>query len=102
MDPRQPRDLRRSAADWCDTPLYQSANRLAHLRWLNCRGVDCWLLHLQFTGDPHSEPATEADWEGAMREAKRRLGLEGKNVPRAAHLTLPARAAEELRVATTA
>ncbi len=21
----------RSAADWCDTPLYQSANRLAHL-----------------------------------------------------------------------
>ncbi len=48
-----------------------------------------------------TEPATEADWEAAMREAKRRLGLEGNNVPRAAHLTLPARAAEELRVATT-
>lgn len=74
----------------------QSANRLAHLQWLNCSGVDCWLVHLVFTGDAHTRAATEADWEGAMREAKRRLGIEDKNVPRAAHVTVPARDAQQL------
>jgi hypothetical protein len=80
----------RTAAAWCDTPLYQSANRLAHLQWFNCRGVDAWLVHVLFTGDAYTKPATEDEWKLAVREADRQLGLEGKPVQRAGYVTLPA------------
>ncbi len=79
----------RSAASWCDTPLYQSANRLAHLQWLNCHGVDAWLVHVLFTGDDHVQAATESDWQEAVLEANRDLGLRF-DVARAGHLILPA------------
>ena len=46
-------------------PLYQNANRLAHLYWLESRGVQAWLVHLLFTGDPHG-PTTEDEWEKAQ------------------------------------
>ena len=80
----------RTAAAWCDTPLYQSANRLAHLQWFNCRGVDAWLVHVLFTGDAYTKPATADEWKLAVREADRQLGLEGKPVQRAGYVTLPA------------
>jgi hypothetical protein len=42
-------------------PLYQNANRLAHLYWLRFRGVRAWLVHLLFTDDPHQK-TTAAEW----------------------------------------
>src|SRR5262249_44052603 len=56
-------------------PLYQSANRLAHVYWLrtiaNC---DAWLVHLLFEGDS-SRPTTRQNWETAIVELDRQLGL---------------------------
>lgn len=65
----------KSVADWTG-PLYQNANRLAHLSWLRSRGVRAWLVHLLFTEDPHGA-TTEAEWEAAVHLADTRLGLEG-------------------------
>ncbi len=79
----------RPAASWCDTPLYQSANRLAHLQWLNCHSIDAWLLHALFTGDHHIQAATEPEWQTAIAEANRHLGLPG-DIGRASHIILPA------------
>lgn len=45
---------------WCG-PLYQSANRLAHLTWLRSLGVRAWLVHLLFLDDPHS-PTGAGEW----------------------------------------
>ena len=79
----------KSAADWCG-PLYQSANRLAHLYWLAiprrsrvagasplCRRPD--------------RPTSAVEWAHAMRDADRTLGLEGLSVNGAGHVLLPAR-----------
>ena len=86
----------RLAEDWLDTPLYQSANRLAHLRRLNCLGVDACLVDVLFTGDDYTKPATDAQWDDAVQEVKRRLGLEERAIPRFAHVTLPAVLPSEL------
>ncbi len=78
----------RTAEEWCGR-LYQSANRLAHLEWLRSRGVDAWLVHLLFTGDPHS-PTTEDEWHEAIREADEELGIAAVDIPHAGHVILPA------------
>jgi hypothetical protein len=79
----------RGATSWCDTPLYQSANRLAHLQWLNCRGIDTWLVHVLFTGDDHVKAATESDWHEAVAQADAELGLVSGAADRAGHVMLP-------------
>ena len=79
----------RDAASWCDTPLYQSANRLAHLQWLNCRGIDTWLVHVLFTGDDYVKAATAQDWHGAVAQADAELGLADAAPARAGHVMLP-------------
>ena len=78
----------KTVADWCG-PLYQSANRLAHLYWLRSLGVRAWLVHLLFVDDPH-QPTTAVEWADAMREANRALGLDGLTVEGAGHVLLPA------------
>jgi hypothetical protein len=79
---------------WCGS-LYQTANRLAHLYWLNeVAHVDAWLVHLLFTGDPRT-PTTAEDWQTALRAADEELGLPAK-VPRAGHVILPAGTRDEL------
>jgi hypothetical protein len=83
----------RTPADWCG-PLYQTANRLAHLVWLRSLGVRAWLLHLLFLDDPH-RPTTADEWERAGRAADEELGLRGP-VPDAGHVLLPAGTREEL------
>jgi len=79
----------RGAASWCDTPLYESANRLAHLQWLNCRGIDTWLVHVLFTGDDHVKAATQQDWHAAVAQADAELGLVDGAAARAGHVMLP-------------
>jgi hypothetical protein len=76
-------------------PLYQNANRLAHVYWLRSRGVRAWLVHLLFTGDPHG-PTSEVEWENAISEADKRLGLDEVVVEAAGHVLLPAGKRDEL------
>lgn len=83
-----------NTATWTG-PLYQNANRLAHLCWLQSRGVRTWLVHLLFTGAPRA-PTTEKDWHDALQKADEALGLTGVAVPSAGHVLLPARPREEL------
>jgi len=76
----------RSASDWSG-PLYQSANRLAHLCWLRSLGVRAWLVHLPFVDDPH-KPTSVAEWTAALGTANRELGLDGLTVDGTAHVLL--------------
>ena len=79
---------------WCGR-LYQTANRLAHLYFFNeVLGVRAWLVHLLFEDDPHRKTSAR-EWEEAIAEANRELGLE-RPVPRAGYVLLPARSREEL------
>jgi hypothetical protein len=84
----------RTPADWCG-PLYQSANRLAHLYWLRSLGVRAWLVHLLFTDDPHG-PTNAQQWAEAVRKTNDELGVTGKRVEGAGHVVLAAGTREEL------
>ncbi len=84
----------RTPTDWCG-PLYQSANRLAHLCWLESLGVRAWLVHLLFVDDPHG--STSADqWEPALESANSQMGIGELGVPSAGHVLLEAGSREEL------
>jgi hypothetical protein len=62
------------AADW-DGPLYQFANRLAHLYWFRqCAEVEAWFAHVCFTGDSHS-PTPKSVWHDALSDAHKLLGM---------------------------
>jgi len=76
-------------------PLYQNANRLAHVYWLRSRGVRAWLVHLLFTDDPHS-PTSAAEWDEALAAADDALGLTGVALEAAGHVLLPAGSRDEL------
>jgi len=61
--------------DWTG-PLYQMANRLAHLHFLTTHGVRTRLVFVCFVGDAEMEGPESADeWRGALRVARRMLGL---------------------------
>ncbi len=61
-------------ADWLG-PLYQSANRLAHLCFLLDQvRTPAWLVNLCFTGDP-IRPTTREEWQTALESVKAQLGL---------------------------
>ena len=75
--------------------LYQNANRLAHLYWLESRGVQAWLVHLLFTGDPHGS-TSEGEWEEAAKLADEHMGIAGYSIPRAGHVCLEAGTYKEL------
>ncbi len=75
------------APDW-QGPLYQFANRLAHLYWLRRCGVEAWFAHLCFLNDPHS-PTSAKEWSDVLLEAHRCLGLCG-SVPFSAEILLDA------------
>jgi hypothetical protein len=78
----------KTPADWCG-PLYQTANRLAHVYWLHSLGVRAWLVHLLFLDDPHG-PTSAAEWERALKQADDELGLTGLAGDAAGHVLLPA------------
>jgi hypothetical protein len=76
-------------------PLYQNANRLAHVYWLRSRGVRAWLVHPLFTDNPHQK-TTAAEWDKALKQADTALSLTGVPVEVARHVLLPAGTRDEL------
>jgi len=85
------------ARSWCGVstgenwlgPLYQSANRIAHLYLLYERlRTPAWLVNLYFTGDPIG-PADRPAWECEVARVKTQLGLT-RPVPNVAEVYLPA------------
>jgi hypothetical protein len=76
--------LNGSPCDW--RGLYQSANRLAHLYFLRERAqVPAWLVNVCFVGDPHS-PTTLTDWNAALPQFTREMGLAGAPIPYTANV----------------
>lgn len=74
-------------ADW-KGPLYQSANRLAHLFFLKeILKLEAWMVNVYFTDDSHS-PTSKADWQGGIADVKHLLGI--GEVPHCADVFLPA------------
>ena len=85
------------AKDWCKAsadadwtgPLYQAANRLAHLYFIRERlKRPAWLVNLYFTYDPIG-PANLGAWTTELQKVKASLGL-ASAVPFAIDLFLPA------------
>ncbi len=62
--------------DWKWTgPLYQYANRLAHLYFLRQAGIPSWLVNIYFVDDDSERPAGYSEWQELLVEAKDELGL---------------------------
>ncbi|MFC1497763.1 hypothetical protein ACFLS1_04710 [Verrucomicrobiota bacterium] len=63
-------------ANW-EEPFYQHANRLAHLYYLHTLNKkDAYMVFINFANaDDISEPATRAQWEGAVKLTNKCLGL---------------------------
>jgi hypothetical protein len=81
--------------DWTG-PLYQSANRLAHLYFFReVVSVPAWLVNVYFLPDPHS-PTTRAEWKMALTQVKAELGLSGIATPYTVEVFLTARDRREL------
>src|SRR5262249_24975442 len=65
------------SADWSG-PLYQFANRLAHLYFLReIAKVPAWFVNVCFAGDPY-RPTPVSVWQEALKSAKAALGLTGQ------------------------
>ena len=76
-------------ANWTG-PLYQSANRLAHLYFFRkVVHVPAWLVNICFLNDPHG-PTTREGWEQALPQLRAELGLAGVTVPFTADVFLDA------------
>jgi len=76
------------SADWLG-PLYQSANRLAHLYFVRHRlNRPVWLINVYFLDDPY-RPTCQADWQSELPKVKAALGLT-QPVHGAIELFLPA------------
>ena len=81
--------------DWTG-PLYQSANRFAHLYFFRqVVDVQAWLVNAYFINDPHF-PTTLENWHSALKQVKKELGLTGIRVPNTAELFLDAKDRGEL------
>jgi hypothetical protein len=75
-------------ADWRG-PLYQYANRLAHLYFLREKTEKpTWLVNLYFLDDPIG-PTSQEEWRVEIPKVKRLLGINGQ-VPNAVDVFLPA------------
>lgn len=78
------------SANWTG-PLYQSANRLAHLYFLReVIRTPAWLINICFIDDPHVR-TTGAAWRIAADQIKSDLGLAGAKLPYCADVFLMAR-----------
>lgn len=75
----------RATKDACwHTPLYQMANRLAHLYYLaGINGKDAYLVFIDFANAPDvPEPVSPEEWSGAVRLAHKSLGLKESRLMR--------------------
>ncbi len=76
-------------ADWTG-PLYQSANRIAHLYFFTeFLSIEAWLVNVYFIDD-HSilNPTSRTMWESGIADVKKSLGI--RVVPHCADVFLPA------------
>ncbi|NTW87951.1 MAG: hypothetical protein HGB26_02240 [Desulfobulbaceae bacterium] len=66
------------------SPLYQMANRLAHLYYLaGINGKDAYLVFIDFASAPDvPQPASREEWQGATRLAHKCLGLKDSKLAR--------------------
>lgn len=74
-----------ASADACwYAPLYQMANRLAHLHYLaGINGNDAYLAFIDFANAPDVPfPASPEEWQGATRLAHKCLGLKDSKMAR--------------------
>ncbi len=74
-----------AAQDACwHTPLYQMANRLAHLHFLaGINGQDAYLVFVYFAHAPDvPKPVSPEEWRGAIRLAHTCLGLKNSALTR--------------------
>ena len=86
-----------SDTDWTG-PLYQSANRLAHLYFFReIAGVPAWLANVNFLNDPHS-PTDHEEWQNQLIKVKSELGISGSNISFNADIFLEASDRSELSV----
>lgn len=77
-------------ANWLG-PVYQHANRLAHLYFFReVVRIPAWLVDVCFISDPHS-PTTLADWQSALGDVRASLGLAVGNLPVSATVFLEAK-----------
>jgi hypothetical protein len=82
-------------ADWTG-PLYQYANRLAHLYFFReVINIPAWLVNIYFLEDPQ-RPTNIGEWKSALTQVKAALGLADKEVPLAADIFLEAKNRNEL------
>ena len=80
-------------ADWTG-PLYQLANRLAHLYFLReLAAIPTWFVNICFTGDPH-RPTLAPVWQDALKSAKSSIGLFRRPLPFYADIILEAAGVE--------
>jgi hypothetical protein len=64
--------------DWL-APYYQYANRLAHLQFLQQRGINAMLIFVYFVGDEDMRgPTTSDEWKAALKPLYAHLGLSGE------------------------
>lgn len=78
--------------------LYQYANRLAHLYFLQeVLKLDVRLVNIYFLDDHTHKPTTRSEWDAALAAAKAELGLSGP-VANALDVFLPAKSRDELVV----
>jgi len=83
--------------DWTG-PLYQSANRLAHIYFFReIAGVPAWLANIYFLNDPHSQTDHE-EWQKQLKRIKSELGISDSGIPYVADIFLQARDRSELSI----
>ncbi len=76
--------------DWTG-PLYQSANRLAHLYFFReVVNVPAWLVNVYFLNDRHS-PTDYEEWQRALKQVKMELGIIGLEIPYTADIFIEAK-----------
>lgn len=76
--------------------LYQYANRLAHVLFLQkATSLPVWLVNLCFTED-RAKPHSRKEWQSALIGIKTELGFEGRSIPWTVDVFLPARDRSEL------
>jgi hypothetical protein len=79
--------------DWT-RPFYQAANRYAFLYFLRKRQIPAWLINVYFLNDPHLKnsrpPRDPKDWQAAIEDSGRTLGLVDRDVPYTVNVFLEA------------
>jgi hypothetical protein len=84
------------SAHWT-RPLYQYANRLAHVDFLRRNGVDARIVNVCFAGDPNLRRRTSIEqWRKSCADLKKEIGFEAKAPRWLADVVLPARDRSEL------